>query len=103
MSRSLAFQWNRACWITIGAFVAFVAWFGWGMHNLYVAARLPGSMALMCGNSVTDPLAAILSFGTPVSLAAVSGLLVLSWRRVASRWSVASAAVLAIGCTAALL
>ena len=57
----------------------------------------------MCGNSVTDPLGAILSLGTPVSLVAVSGLVVLSWHGFASRWSVVSAAVLAVGCTAGLV
>jgi len=62
-----------------------------------------GSMGLMCGNSVTDPLGAILSFGTPFSIAGVVGFTGLAYRGLASRWSVVSAAVLALGCTAGLL
>jgi len=60
-------------------------------------------MELICGNSVTDPLGAILSLGTPVSLLAVSGLGALSWLGFASRWSVVTAAVFAVGCTVALV
>src|SRR5260370_31652973 len=103
MSKSQAFQWRAACWVAVTGFVALAAWFGWGMHQLFAAAARPGSMGLMCGNSVTDPLAAILSLGTPVSLVAASGLLVLSWRGSAGRWSAASAAVLAVVCTSWLV
>ena len=70
---------------------------------MFVEAARPGSVGLMCGNSVTDPLGAILSFGTPVSVAGVAGLAGLAHRGLAGRRSVVSAAVLALGCTAGLM
>jgi hypothetical protein len=57
----------------------------------------------MCGNSVTDPLEVILSFGTPLGLVAVSWLAILCWHGFTSRWSLTSAAVLVAGCTAGLV
>jgi len=94
--------WKTACWIAVGGFTAASAWYGWGMHQFFAEAARPGS-GLMCGNSVTDPLGAILSFGTPVGLAGLAGFAGLAHRGLAGRWSVVGAAVLALGCTAGLL
>ena len=94
MTKSQTIQWKTACWIAVGGFAAASAWFGWGMHQMFVEAARPGSVGLMCGNSVTDPLGAILSFGTPVSVAGVAGLAGLAHRGLAGRRSVVSAAVL---------
>ena len=103
MTKSQTIQWKTACWIAVGGFTAASAWFGWSMHQLFSQSAQPGSLGLMCGNSVTDPLGAILSFGTPISLAGVVGFVFLSHRGVGSRWSVVSAAVLTVVCTVALL
>ena len=103
MTKSQAIQWKTACWIAVGGFTAASAWFGWGMHQMIAESTRPGSMGLMCGNSVTDPLGIILSFGTPVSVAGVVGFAGLAHRGLASRWSVASTGLLALGCTASLL
>jgi len=103
MTKSQTIQWKTACWIAVGGFTAASTWFGWNVHQLFSPSAPPGSIGLICGNTVTDPLGAILSSGTPISLAGVAGFVFLSHRGVGSRWSVASAAVLTVACTAALL
>jgi hypothetical protein len=103
MTKSQATRWKAACWIAVGGFTASSAWFGWGIHQMFTESARHDSMGLMCGNSVTDPLGAILGIGTPAGLVAVVAFAVLSHRGFASRWSVASAALLAFGSAAALL
>ena len=103
MTKSQAIQWKTAFWIAVGGFTVASAWFGWGMHQMFAEAARPGAMGLMCGNSVTNPLGAILSLGTPVGVAAVVGFAGLAHRGLARWWSVVSAALLALGCTAGLL
>jgi hypothetical protein len=87
--------------MAVGGFTVASARFGWGMQEIFAQAAKPG--LLMCANSVTDPLSAILGLGTPIAVSGVVCLACLAHPSFASRASVASAAVLALGCTAALL
>jgi len=86
------------CWILVGGFSIGCLWFGWGMHSL-----LSANTILMCGNSVTIPLGAMLDLGTPVGIAGVLGLAFLAHRGLASRWSILSSSVLVLAGTAGLL
>jgi hypothetical protein len=103
MTKSEVIQLRTICWITVTGFTALSAWFAWGTHQMFAQSAQSRELSLICGNSVTDPLGAILSFGTPVVFSAVAGLAVLSRRGFASRWSVACAALLPLGCAAALV
>jgi hypothetical protein len=103
MSKSRAIQLKTICWIAVTGFTASSAWFGWGMHQMSGESAQPDSLGLMCGSSVTNLLGVILSIGAPAGLAALVGFAVLWHRGFANQWSVASAALLAVGCTATLL
>jgi hypothetical protein len=98
MSKSHLILLKTACWVVVGGFVLGSV----AMHRLFVEAARPDS-GIWCGNSVTDPLGALLSFGTPLSVVAVVPLGVL-WRRgLAAAWSVVPASLLVLVCTASLL
>ena len=92
---------KTACWLAVGGFAATSAFFAWSMHLFFAEAARPGS--LMCGNSVTDPLEAILSIGTPISVGGVWGFACLARERVVSWKSVFVAGLLTFCCTAGLL
>ena len=86
------------CWLVVGGFALASV----GMHQLFAEAAQPHS-GIWCGNNVTDPLAAVLSFGTPLGVAAVIPLGVL-WRRgLAAGWSVLPASLVVLACTTSLL
>jgi len=89
---------KAACWLVIGGFA--VATFG--MRRDFSQMSQPDS-GLWCGNSVTEPLKPILSYGAPLAASAVALLAILWWRGLASLWSVVPEALLVIGCTASLL
>lgn len=110
MTKSQAIQWKTACWIVVGGFALLSVAFGVIMGRLVYLQHHPELWPrdsfggpLWCGNSVTDPLGAMLGIGTPISLAGVVGFAVLAYRGHASRTSVISAAVLGLGCTVGLL
>jgi hypothetical protein len=110
MIKSQAIQWKATCWIVVGGFAVLSAAFGVLIGRLFYVEHHPelwprGSFGgpLGCANSVTDPLGAMLGIGTPISLAGVVGFAVLAYRGYATRTSAISAAVLALGCTVALL
>ena len=58
MTKSQAILWKMTFWMPVGGFVAASVWFGWDMHQLFTR---PAQAGLMCGNTVTDPLGALLS------------------------------------------
>ncbi len=98
MSKSQVILFKAVCWLVVSGFALASA----GMHRLFMEAARPDS-GIWCGNSVTDPLAVLLSFGTPFSVAAIVPLGIL-WRRgLAAGWSVIPGALLVIGCTTSLL
>ena len=98
MSKSRVILLKTVCWLAVSGFALASV----GMHRLFAEAARPDS-GIWCGNSVTDPLAALLSFGTPLSVAAIVPLGVL-WRRgLAAGWSVIPGSLLVIGCTTSLL
>lgn len=102
LTRSERIVLKTLCWSIVIGFTALTGLFGLGIHHLFAESAKPSSLG-WCGNSVTDPLGAILSFGTPLSIAAVIPLGVL-WRRGMARgWSVATAAALALICTITLV
>lgn len=98
MSKSHLFGLKAACWlVVIGFALASVE-----MHLFFAEAARPNS-GIWCGNSITEPLSAILSFGTPLGAAAVISLAVL-WRRgLAGGWSVVPASLLVLACTTSLI
>lgn len=102
MTKSQAIQWKTACWIAVGGFTAASAGFGWWMHQLFAEAARPGSLG-MCANCVTDPLGAILSSGTPISIVGFAGFVCLLRRGVAGWSPVVISLVLTLGCTIGLL
>jgi len=61
MRKSEAMFLKTLCWLAVGGF-AFVSV---GMHRL-LAEATRDSAVRWCGNGITDPLSAILSFGTPL-------------------------------------
>jgi hypothetical protein len=110
MIKSQAIQWKATCWIVVGGLALLSVSFGIYMGRLFYLEHHPELWPrdsfggpLWCGNTVTDPLGAMLSIGTPIGLAGVVGLVVLAYRGYASRTSAISAAGLALGCTTGLL
>ena len=98
MRKSEAMFLKTLCWLAVGGF-AFVSV---GMHRL-LAEATRDSAVRWCGNGITDPLSAILSFGTPLGVSAVV-LLGTLWRQgLATVWSFVSASLIVFGCTASLL
>jgi hypothetical protein len=89
---------KTACWLIIGSFTLGSL----AMHRLLLEAAKPNS-GIDCGNTVTDPLGAMLSFGAPLGAAAVVPLGIL-WRRGSAKGlSVVPAFVLVGICTTSLL
>jgi hypothetical protein len=101
MTKSQVIQSKIACWLAVGGFTGASTLTGWNLCQFFAEASRPG--VFMCGNSVIDPLGAILGFGTPVGLAGAIGLAVLARRGLASWWSAVGAALLALGCTVGFL
>ena len=98
MSKSQVIFLKLACWLIVSGFALASV----GMHRLFAEAARPES-GIWCGNSITDPLSALLSFGTPLAIAAIVPLGVL-WRRgFAAAWSVVPPLSVVIGCTTLLL
>ena len=98
MSKSQVIFLKTVCWLVVGGFTLASV----GMQRLFAEAARPDS-GIWCGNSVTDPLGALLSFGTPLGVAAVVPLGIL-WRRgLAAAWSALPALLLVLACTALLL
>ena len=98
MSKSSLILLKTVSWLVVVGFAfACVA-----MHRLFAEAARTDSV-IWCGNSVTDPLSALLSLGTPFGIAAVIPLSVF-WRRgLAAGWSVVPAWLLVLASTASLL
>lgn len=86
------------CWLVIGGFSIGSL----GMHRFLAWAAQPDS-GIWCGNSITDPLAALLNIGAPLGVAAAGVLAILRWRSVAAAWTVICGALVVITCTAWLL
>jgi hypothetical protein len=101
MTRSHILMIQCNCWVAVLGFAAASARFAWQMNQVFAQAVQPG--LIMCASSVTGPLGTMLGFGTPVAMCGVVGLACLAHRGLASRASVVSAGMIALGCTAALL
>ena len=98
MSKPLVIFLKSTCWLVIGGFaLASVT-----MHRFFAEAARPDS-GIWCANSITEPLGAILSFGTPFGVAAAVPLGVLWHRGLAAAWSAVLASSLVLVCTALLL
>jgi len=98
MSKSKAMFLQSVCWLVVGGFALATA----QMHRLFAEAARPDS-GIWCGNSVTDPFSCLLSFGTPVGVAAVVALGILWRRRLAAGWSFEPASLIVLVCTTSLL
>ncbi len=90
-------------WLVVISFVVASGVFGVWTYQLFTEPVPPGSLGLWCGNTVTEPLGDILSFGSPIGFTGVVPLAIL-WRRgLATGWSFTSASLLIFVCTIALL
>jgi hypothetical protein len=89
---------KTACWFVVSGFTLTSI----KMHRLFAEAARPDS-GIWCGNNVTNPLAALLNFGTPLSVVAIVPLGILWRRELAAGWSVIPGSLLVIGCTTSLL
>ena len=87
------------CWTVVLGFIEQSGSYGEAIYHLF---RDPPPLGY-CGNMVTDTLGMILRIGPPLSAAAVLLLGALWWRGLAGGWSVATAAVLTLICTVALI
>lgn len=89
---------KAACWLVIGGFAVATL----GMHWFLTWAAQPGN-EIWCGNSITDPLAALLNIGAPLGVAAAGALGISWWRGGAAAWTVICGTLVVIACTTWLL
>ena len=81
------------CWIVVAAFVSASVAYGIYVRHVFAEASRPGSLGLMCGNVIIDPLVFVLSYLAPVAGCGVIGLGFLWERGRIEWWRPASAAI----------
>ncbi|MHA3771508.1 hypothetical protein ACXR0O_08220 [Verrucomicrobiota bacterium sgz303538] len=103
MSRTRALLLKIVCWSAVLALPVSAIGYTVMVNRAYAEVERRSLSGVWCGNSITDPLISILSFGTPAALIAVAVLGGLRLRRLVNTGSLLTAAVLTIACTGALI
>lgn len=103
MRNTRVLQLKVVCWIAVLALPVCALGYTLMVNRAYEEAARRGLSDIWCGNTITDPLAQILSVGTPAAMFGLAVLVHLRLRHLVSTGSLLAAAVITLACTGALI